>query len=172
MTAENFDPSFELMIKSEGGFVNDPKDKGGATNLGVTMGAWSSYVRYPATVEMIKNLTVEDVRPFYRKQYWNMVRGDELPTGVDYAVFDVAVNSGVTRAIRFLQLGLGISADGVIGAITMKHATTMPSDDLIRAICQERREFLQKLGNFDHFGRGWLSRVNHVEKTALEMANG
>jgi lysozyme family protein len=172
MTAENFDRSFALMIKSEGGFVNDPADKGGRTNLGVTQAVWEEYVRHPVGEKEMRELTVETVRPLYKSKYWNLIRGDELPAGVDYATFDVAVNSGITRAIRFLQLGVGVTADGLIGAITMKHVNAMPADDLIRAICQERREFLQRLSNFDRFGKGWMMRVNHVEKTALEMANG
>lgn len=171
MTAENFEVSFDHMIKSEGGYVNNPFDKGGRTNWGVTQATWESWIRHPVGEKEMRELTIEDVRPLYKAQYWNLVRGDELPSGVDYAVFDVAVNSGVARAIRFLQLGLGIMADGVIGTITMKHAHAMPADDLIRAICQERREYLQRLGNFDKFGKGWLLRVGRVEKTALEMTD-
>ena len=169
MSADNFERCFQLLLKDEGGFVNDPKDRGGATNLGVTLGTWSSWVRYPATVEMIKALTPDDVRPLYRKNYWDYVKADQLPVGVDYCVFDCAVNSGATRASRFAQLAAGVSVDGLIGTITLKQINAMHPDDFVRAFTQERIEYLHRLDTFDRFGRGWLNRISRVQTKSLEM---
>jgi len=169
MSADNFERCFQLLLKDEGGFVNDPKDRGGATNLGVTLGTWSSWVRYPATVEMIKALTPEDVRPLYKKNYWDYVKADQLSVGVDYCVFDCAVNSGATRASRFAQLAAGVSVDGLIGTITLKQINAMHPDDFVRAFTQERIEYLHRLDTFDRFGRGWLNRISRVQVKSLEM---
>lgn len=169
MSADNFERCFQLLLKDEGGFVNDPKDRGGATNLGVTLGTWSSWVRYPATVEMIKALTPDDVRPLYKKNYWDYIKADQLPVGVDYCVFDCAVNSGATRASRFAQLAAGVSVDGLIGTITLKQINAMHPDDFVRAFTQERIEYLHRLDTFDRFGRGWLNRISRVQVKSLEM---
>lgn len=171
MSADNFETCFQLLLKDEGGFVNDPKDRGGATNMGVTMGTWSGWIRYPATVEIMKALTPDDVRPLYKKQYWDYIKADELPVGVDYCVFDCAVNSGVTRAGRFAQLASGVSVDGLIGTITLKQIKAMHPDDFVRAFTQERIEYLHRLDTFDRFGRGWLNRISRVQVKALEMIN-
>lgn len=169
MSADNFERCFQLLLKDEGGFVNDPKDKGGATNMGVTLGTWSAWVRYPATAELIKSLTVDDVRPLYKKNYWDYIKADQLPVGVDYCVFDCAVNSGVTRASRFAQLAAGVTADGIIGTITLKQINAMHPDDFVRAFTQERIEYLHKLDTFDRFGRGWMNRISRVQIKSLEM---
>jgi len=105
-------------------------------------------------------------------RYWNLVRGDELPSGVDYCAFDVAVNSGVGRAVRFLQLASGVVADGLIGPGTMGAIAKIDPKELVKKICDERREFLHRLETFDTFGKGWMRRVTDVERVALEMADG
>jgi lysozyme family protein len=151
MSADNFERCFQLLLKDEGGFVNDPKDRGGATNLGVTLGTWSSWVRYPATVEMIKALTPDDVRPLYKKNYWDYVKADQL------------------LASRFAQLAAGVSVDGLIGTITLKQINAMHPDDFVRAFTQERIEYLHRLDTFDRFGRGWLNRISRVQTKSLEM---
>ena len=97
---DNFDDCLKMLLKHEGGYVNHPKDPGGETNLGVTRKVWEEWIGKPAGPDAMKKLTVNDVAPLYRKMYWDKVRGDDLPGGVDWAVFDWAVNSGTGRAAK------------------------------------------------------------------------
>jgi len=167
----NFEQSLIYLLKHEGGYVHHSRDPGGRTNRGVTQRAWEEYIGRKVDEQEMRNLTVDEITPFYKTRYWNLVRGDELPFGVDYCVFDVAVNSGVNRAIRFLQLASGVVADGMIGPGTMNKIAKADPKELIKKICNERREFLYRLETFDTFGKGWMRRVTDVERTALEMAD-
>ena len=115
----NFNVCLALVLKSEGGYVNHPADPGGRTNLGVTQKVWEDWVSHPVTEADMRALTPTDVGPMYKAKYWDMVKGDNLPKGVDYAVFDLAVNSGPGKAAKTLQSVLGANPDGQIG-----HSTT------------------------------------------------
>ena len=168
---DNFDRAFLHLMKHEGGYIHHKSDPGGRTNLGVTQRAWEEYKGSPVDEQEMRSLTQEMVTPFYKTRYWNLVRGDELPAGVDYCAFDVAVNSGVGRAVRFLQLASGVVADGLIGPGTMNAIAKADPKELVRKMCQERREFLHRLDTFDTFGKGWMRRVSDVERVALEMAD-
>ena len=94
---ENWDKSFAEVLKSEGGYVNDPHDHGGETNLGVTKAAWAAYIKRPVQDGEMKALTPDIVKPFYKTEYWDKCKCDSLPSGVDYLVFDLAVNGGVLQ---------------------------------------------------------------------------
>ena len=85
---ENFDEAFSLVIKHEGGYVNNPKDPGGMTNLGVTKKVWEEYVGHEVDEITMRHLSIDDVKPLYKKLYWDKIRGDDLPEGLDYAAFD------------------------------------------------------------------------------------
>jgi len=165
-----FDICFQMVIKHEGGFVDHPSDPGGMTNLGVTKAAWEEYIGREVTEQEMRDLTVETVKPFYRKNYWDRVRGDDLPPGVDYAVFDFAVNSGVSRASRMLQECVGATKDGSIGPKTVEAAKQHDGAKLAQEICDKRLEFLQGLPHFPTFARGWTRRVLEVAKTAAELS--
>jgi lysozyme family protein len=167
----NFDSALKNLLKHEGGYVNHPKDPGGRTNLGVTQRAWEEYIGRKVDEQEMRDLTAEQATSFYKTRYWNLIRGDELPYGVDYCAFDVAVNSGVGRAVRFLQLASGVVADGLIGPGTMNAIAKADPKELVKKICDERREFLHRLDTFDTFGKGWMRRVSDVERVALEMAD-
>jgi lysozyme family protein len=149
---ENFDRLLPLILKHEGGYVNHPDDPGGATNLGVTIGTLSGWLGRPATKADVKALTVAKVAPIYRKNYWDVMGCDALPSGVDYVVFDPAVNSGPGRAKRWYAQG----------------RRTRPADT-VRAVTAVRLSFLQSLRTFSTFGRGWMRRVAEVEAHALKM---
>jgi len=112
---------------------------------------------------------VESFRPFFRNNYWDRVRGADLPPGVDYAVFDFAVNSGVARASRMLQECVGATKDGSIGPKTVEAVKTHDAAVLAQELCDKRLEFLQGLPHFQTFARGWTRRVLEVSKTAKEM---
>ena len=168
----NFDVCFKEVLKHEGGYVDHPKDPGGATNLGVTKKVWEEWVGREVTKDDIKKLTPIDVKPLYRKKYWDVCRCDDLPTGLDYVVFDVAVNSGPRQAARFLQSAVGATADGVIGngTITCVKRTPLSVKELIDIVCNRRELFYKSLPTFPTFGRGWLKRCEDVRQRATQMA--
>jgi lysozyme family protein len=112
---ENWDKAFDEVIKYEGGYVNNPRDPGGPTNLGITQATLSRWLGRAATVAEVKALTREKVKPIYKRYFWDVIKGDALPGGVDFATYDFAVNSGPSRAARYLQSVVGVKQDGKIG---------------------------------------------------------
>jgi lysozyme family protein len=169
----NFDASFDRIIKSEGGYVNDPADRGGETNLGVTIGAWGAYLNRAIQPGEMKALTPESVKPFYKSMYWDKVKGDDLPSGVDYAVFDFAVNAGVGRAAKFLQRAVGAVDDGVIGSGTLGLVSKTHPTTLLDNFADQKERFYKGLASVNpsqqKFLKGWLARVDHVQDAAASM---
>jgi len=168
---DNFDEALEQVLKHEGGFSNHPEDPGGATMLGVTKRVWEAYIGRKVTVAQLRKLTSSDVAPLYKRDYWDKCNCDALPSGLDFAVFDYAVNSGVSRSCRALQTAAGVTPDGVIGPVTVA-AATRQGKTLISDLCASRLRFLQSLPHWPTFGRGWSRRVADVRATALRMAGG
>jgi len=156
-------------MKSEGGFVNHKLDPGGITNLGVTKKTWDEWTGKDNSLEDMKALTPEMVAPLYENRYWDACKCDDLASGVDYVVFDTAVNSGKVRAIKFLQSVVGAVSDGAIGPVTITSANEMDSKLVIEQFCNKREAFWKSLSTFDTFGKGWLRRGNEVRTKALEM---
>lgn len=165
-----FDTALAEILRHEGGWVDHPRDPGGATNRGVTIGTLSDWLGRPATKAEVKALTVADVAPIYRAKYWNAVKADDLPAGVDLMVFDLAVNSGPGRAARFLQEVVGATADGVIGPATIAKVKALHPLAVIDALSQRRERFYRGLSTFATFGKGWMRRLADVTAKAKEMA--
>lgn len=165
----NFEPSFELVLKEEGGYVNNPKDPGGMTNLGVTKRAWEAWCGKTVSEEFMRGLTPEAVKPFYKAQYWDKIKGDQLAAGLDYAAFDLAVNSGTGRAAKYLQQLAGVPQDGVLGVKSMEAIGETDPRQMADAICELRMDFLRRLADFNTFGKGWSSRVGRVRLRAMTM---
>ena len=168
---DNFGNCLKHLLVHEGNFVNHPSDPGGMTNLGVTAKVWEEWVRHSVDEKQMRALTPELVAPLYKRKYWDVCRADELISGLDYCVFDVAVNSGPGRAIKFLQSCVGATPDGGFGSITsalVKKAEKEPKA-LIENYCAKRLEFLQSLKTFEVFGKGWSRRVAEVKEEALKM---
>jgi lysozyme family protein len=165
----SFPKAFAGLLIHEGGFVNHPSDPGGMTNLGVTKAVWEEWVGHTVSESAIRGLTPALVEPLYKAKYWDRIKGDNLPAGVDYCVFDAAVNSGVRRAVQWLQSVIGAVPDGSIGPKTLGAAAEMPAKDLIKDYSDRRLAFLKALSTWDTFGRGWERRVKEVEQTALSM---
>ena len=115
MAATNFNPCLTFVLWAEGGYVDDPLDPGGATNLGITLGVLREWRHTAVTKSDVQNLTREEAGAIYRARYWNAIRGDELPAGVDLMVFDACVNLGPGRSARMLQAAVGVAQDGAIG---------------------------------------------------------
>jgi len=168
----NYQPSLAAVLKHEGGYVNHPKDPGGETNKGVTKAVYDEFRdRNKLPRRSVKYIADDEVQAIYRKQYWDVVKGDDLPSGVDYCVFDFAVNSGPNRAAKYLQMALGVTPDGQVGPATLAAAKQADPKITINAICNDRMNFLRNLSTFDTFGKGWTSRVSGVRAMALGMAN-
>ena len=165
----NWDNAFKLMLKSEGGYVNNPADPGGMTNLGVTKTTWENWVGRESDEAEMRGLTPEKVEPLYKKKYWDAVRGDELPAGLDYLMFDFAVNAGAGRAIKTLQTAIGVTPDGGFGPMTMAAVQAVDPVELIERFSQAKEDFYRSLTTFSTFGKGWLNRVADVKQKATSM---
>lgn len=155
------------VLKHEGGYADHPRDPGGATNMGITIGALSDWLGRPATKAEVRELSRDVAAAIYHRRYWLPVRGDALGPGLDLVVFDFAVNSGPGRAVKTLQAALGVSADGGMGPVTLSALAKRDRPALIRDICARRRAFLRALPTYDAFGRGWEKRVAAIEQAAL-----
>jgi lysozyme family protein len=140
------------------------------TNLGVTKRVWEEWTGKPATEQDMRGLTIEMVSPLYKKRYWDAVRGDDLPSGVDLCVFDCAVNAGPGRASRFLQQAVGVVADGAIGPKTLEAVTKMSADEIIEKFCDLREAHFKSLSTFNVFGKGWMRRLDGIEAECKQMA--
>ena len=159
-----FEKALGFVLAHEGGFVNHPRDPGGATNRGITQATFDAWRRQNGLQkETVEDITDDEVAKIYRVQYWDAVRANELPVGLDYALFDFAVNSGPSRAVKFLQRIVGVDDDGAIGTMTMD-AVTRYSDlfgveRLIQRLCDDRLAWMKRLQHWNTFGRGWTRRV-------------
>ena len=173
MAAENYQKCLAMILHHEGGYVNHPKDPGGMTNLGVTKRVYEDWVGYSVSEHTMQNLTEEDVAPIYKKNYWDRIKADELPSGLDLCVFDFGVNAGTGRAAKYLQNLIGTVADGGIGPNTLRAlANYVDSEGVESAIKNyqaERQSYYEKLKTFETFGRGWTRRVEETTESALEM---
>ena len=165
----NFDACLAHVLKSEGGFVDNPADPGGMTNLGCTKWVWEEFVGHPVTESDMRKLMPEDVAPLYKLKYWDKIAGDDLPVGLDYAVFDAAINSGPGRAAKWLQETVGATVDGDIGPGTLKAVEAHPTRNLISLYNDTRLQFLESLPTWESFGKGWSSRISQVQSIAQKL---
>ena len=167
-----FEDCLARILKHEGGYVNDPLDSGGRTNLGVTQRVWEEFVGHPVTEADMKALTPEKIAPMYKLKYWNPSYCEVLPKGLDYVVFDFAVNAGTGRSVKTLQQAIGCVADGVIGPKTMATINDANPKDLITKFSDARADFYQGIvarkPDQARFIKGWLNRVEESRKLALE----
>lgn len=166
---ENFQNSLKHLLKHEGGYVDHPKDPGGATNKGITLNVFRLFYGFELTKKDLRNITDKQVEGVYQN-YWDECKSDELPSGVDYVVFDQTVNSGLGRSIKLLQASLDVKIDGHIGPRTIAAAQKFSAVQTITTMCILRLRFLQNLKTWDTFGKGWAKRVRDVRKFGLEMA--
>lgn len=147
---DSFDSAFAKVVSVEGGYVNDRRDPGGETKYGISQRA------YP-NVD-IKNLTLDQAKAIYKENYWDRIRGDELPDPLSHLVFDSAVNQGTGPAVKMLQAALKINVDGVVGQETLKAAKTAGS--YVCAVFMTKRALrYTRNPDFETFGEGWLNRL-------------
>jgi len=119
----------------------------------------------------MEGLTHDDVYPIYRENYWNRVRGDDLPSGVDWSVFDWGVNSGTSRAAKALQRIAGVEQDGGIGPMTLQAVLEVEPAEIVEQMHHMRDGFYRSLSTFDTFGRGWIRRNDETKEQALNLLN-
>lgn len=167
---DNFNQVMVHIFDVEGGYVDHPRDPGGATNMGITIGTLRRWRDAPVTKEDVKNLTKMEAKQIYSAFYWDVVDCDYWPKGLDLVVMDACVNSGPRPAVKWLQRALGVDDDGRIGPIT-KGAVRATQDlsGLIEDCIEERLKSVRSFRNYDVFGRGWENRIREVRREALSM---
>jgi lysozyme family protein len=156
----NFDAALAHVLLFEGGYTDHPLDPGGATNLGITQAVLEASRGKPVSKDDVRELTKAEATAIYRQRYWEPARCGALPSGVDLAVFDCAVNQGTRRATRFLQQAANVAADGKIGPATLAAVTQLPAEALLGEFMARRMlgyGLLQTL--FKTFGLGWSRRL-------------
>src|SRR5215813_4897295 len=132
---DRFGICLAFTLREEGGYVDDPADPGGATNMGITLATyreWSNDAALGPT--QVQNMTRRTASAIYRSLYWNPLRADALPIGVDLSVFDMGVNAGIWSSARVLQRALGFAGeevDGCIGPETLEAAATCDPRSLV-----------------------------------------
>lgn len=163
---DDFQKALSLVLPEEGGFSNHPKDPGGATMKGVTQKVYDAYRgRKKLPVQTVRKISENELEEIYRNSYWLLAKCPSLPSGVNYVVFDGAVNSGVSQSIKWLQRAVGTNPDGVIGPTTIAAVNAYESPSrLIDSICDQRLKFLKALKTWKTFGKGWEARVSRVRK--------
>lgn len=162
---DNFERAVSVILENEGGYVNHPKDPGGETNYGISKRA------YPEID--IKNLTRDQAKVIYKRDYWDRCRCGEMPYPVALNVFDTAVNSGIKRAAKILQVAINLSggkvtADGIVGNKTIAACNALDAGAVAKTFAKLRLDFFRSLATFEVFGRGWTKRVHHVAALAQQ----
>lgn len=145
-----FDDAFACAVWIEGGYVNDPDDPGGETKYGISKRSYPN--------EDIPSMTLERSKMIYKRDYWDKIKGDELPAPLSHFVFDAAVNQGVDPAIKMLQRVLNVAQDGILGRNTMIKAKNA-GKEICALYLSERALRYTGTRNFDKYGRGWLKRL-------------
>lgn len=168
LQADLFERAMAFTEKWEGGRVDDPVDRGGRTNMGVTqktLDAWRDAKGLTEEFD-VWEITRDEAREIYKANYWDAIRGDELPERVALAVFDIAVNSGPRKAIRMLQAALGVSVDGGLGPKTLEAVYTTNPHDLFNKLNDDRAAFYEAIMENDvtqeKYRNGWFNRLNDL----------
>ena len=169
---KNFKKSLAHVLVHEGGWADHPKDPGGATMKGVTLATYQRYFGKDKNKDDLRNITDEELEHIYHSGYWSKCCCDEVPPGVDYALFDSAVNSGPGRGAKWLQAAVGAKQDGGIGPKTLARVKEHDPLQVIDLMCDRRLSFLRNLSTWSTFGKGWERRVHGVRATAIAMAGG
>ena len=162
MSEKNRDLWLSLVFEVEGGYVNDKDDPGGATNMGITIKTLSDWRGEECNIEDVVQLTKDEATNIYLSRFWQAVRGDQLPAGLDVYCADFAVNSGPARAAKILQRLVGAEADSFIGPLTLEAVRKKDPLQLLLDYHAARMDFLLSLKTWDTFGRGWTNRCNRV----------
>lgn len=169
---ENFEQSLKMLLKHEGNYSFHPDDPGGETMKGVTRAVYEQWVGRQVMDGEMKTLTDADVAPIYKTNYWDRIKGDDLPSGLDFAAFDWAVNSGTGRPAKVIQRYISAKQDGAIGPRSLALVAENNPSDMIQYLYEQRQKFYERLKTFETFGKGWTRRNQETLKAAMEMTNG
>jgi lysozyme family protein len=169
---DNFKDSLKHVLIYEGGWADHPRDPGGATMKGVTLQVYRNHFGESKSKEDLRNISDQELEKIYKSGYWDKCKCDDLPSGVDFVVFDSAVNSGPGRGAKWLQGAIGAKQDGGIGPNTLAKVKGHEPVKIVNDVCDNRLKFLQSLNNWSVFGRGWQKRVDALRKEAVHMAGG
>ena len=171
--SDPFDTCLAFTLQQEGGFTDNPKDPGGATCQGITLATLRTWTGKPSLgVADIRNISAATVQAIYRADYWNRMRCDALPPGVDLMVFDHGVNTGTASAARLLQQALGMTgaaASGSVDAKTLAGSAEADPTALIGLLADRQTAYYHSLSGFATFGKGWLARVTRRKTAAMKM---
>jgi lysozyme family protein len=171
MAISTYEPSLTRLLAHEGGYTDHPDDPGGPTNFGITIADYRRYAKAGATAADVRAMSIDEAMAIYRRRYWDAQRCDDLPAGVDYAVFDYGVNSGIGRSGKVLRRMLRLADDSsIVTDDVIAAARSADARALVTAICDERLRFLKSLKTWAVFGKGWGRRVDEVKAVALQMA--
>jgi hypothetical protein len=168
--SDNFAACLDVVLQQEGGFSDHPDDPGGATKFGITLRTLADFREKPVTKEEVQALDRDEAKEIYRANYWNPMRCNELPRGVDLIAFDFGVNAGPRTAIKALQRAAGVTDDGSIGPITLAAIRAHLPANLVNRMSEERMKHYRALVTFDTFGAGWTNRNEAVKQAAVRMA--
>lgn len=170
MTALNFAACLKALLVHEGGNDDDPRDPGGRTSRGILQSEYDAWrIKTGLPTRDVWTADDMDVRSIYYGEYWVPLRCDDLPAGIDYAVFDYGVNSGIGRSAKALQEIVGTIPDGQIGPRTLAAASKLDPTRIIATLCAERLAYLKGLRTWATFGNGWSTRVADVKAMAISM---
>jgi lysozyme family protein len=172
----NYKQFLKHTLLVEGGYVNDPDDAGGETNCGITIRTYEYYYKEILKQDMpnhgLKEITDKEVSDIYKALYWDKVRGDDLPSGVDLMVADYAVNSGVSRSAKALQSILNVEQDGIIGSQTIAKTSQLDAHFILHKLYMLRRQYfftISSIRNNIKFLKGWLNRLNTTYDDAFDL---
>lgn len=175
----NFVPALQAVLVHEGGYSNHPSDPGGATKNGIIKRVYDDWRRSKGLpLRDVREITYTEVHDIYHARYWMLAKAHRLPAGLDYVVFDSAVNSGVSQAGKWLQRALGdvgqpVAVDGLIGEATIAACNRVDDiDALIGALLARRLNMLQNLKTWPVFGKGWARRVKECRALGQAVAMG
>lgn len=166
---DTYEQAIAQVFKDEGGYSNDKGDRGGPTNWGITIHDARTYWKHDATAQDVKNMPKTVAEDIYRRHYALPLRYNELPAGLDYAVLDYGINSGISRSASVLQSLVGVNQDGLIGPVTLAAVSKVNTNDIIDKLYNERIRFLRSLSIFRIFGRGWMDRCIHGRELAHKL---
>ena len=173
MSATNYNRSLDLVLRDEGGYTNHPADRGGPTNWGITIADARMYWKKNVSIQDMKTMPLSVAKDIYRVRYWDAQQCNNLPPGVDYAIFDYGVNSGVARSGKVLRRCLGLSdKTWIVTPEVVAAALAMDPVKLCNMIWSERLAFLRGLKTWPVFGKGWGRRVANGRVTSQMMIRG
>lgn len=166
----SFETCLTETLKWEGGWSNHKDDPGGPTMRGVIQRVYDAWrKRNGLPRRSVRHIEEAELQAIYRENYWQLVRGDELPPGVDLCVFDYGVNSGPSRSVSHLQEVLGVKIDGNMGPVTLDAVNAADPVEIVKKLCARRRKFVRQTKTYHVFGKGWNRRIDGIEQIACAM---